>query len=414
MIAPLQAAASSSSFPVDDTVGAWVPHGRFVIEGAPAGELTGLTFAAKDLFHVAGHPTGAGNPTWLATQPIPSHTSPLIETLLANGATLVGKTVTDELAHSIHGDNVHYGMPLNVRAPERVPGGSSSGSVAAVAAGLCDFALASDTGGSTRVPASYCGVWGIRTTHGLLPRTCMVPLSPSFDTATWFAHDAGTFQRVANALLPAAPMHAFTRVMLLEDMLVPATAEFRAQVEKVFAVLGLKHEAVRTTVTCNASADELELWRQTYLIAAGYEAWQTHGGWIEEHRPVFGPAIAGRWSTVSTISTFAAEAAYARQDIVRRRVRTLLGENGVAVIPSAAGPAPLRTASVEENEDGRSRTFRITCVAGLAGLPQVSMPFISAAGLPVGVSLLGPAGSDRALIDLAVSIWNDLRHAATN
>ena len=104
------------NFPIDDTVGAWVPHGRFVIDGAAPGPLAGLRFAAKDLFDVAGHPTGAGNPTWLATHPCPSSTARWSAQLLAAGATLMGKVVTDELAYSIHGDNVHYGAPQQQRA----------------------------------------------------------------------------------------------------------------------------------------------------------------------------------------------------------------------------------------------------------------------------------------------------------
>ena len=141
------------SFPIVDTVGAWVPHGRFVIEPGASGPLSGLTFAAKDVFDVAGHPTGAGNPTWLATHTVPTAHSPVVAQLLAAGATLMGKVLTDELAYSLHGDNAHYGTPINSAAPDCVPGGSSSGSCAAVAAHLVDFALGTDTGGSTRVPA---------------------------------------------------------------------------------------------------------------------------------------------------------------------------------------------------------------------------------------------------------------------
>jgi amidase len=156
------------TFPITDTVGAWVPHGRFVVEPTGSGALGGLRFAAKDVFDVAGHPTGAGNPTWLATHPVPTAHSAVVAQLLAAGATLVGKVLTDELAYSLHGDNAHYGTPINSAALDCVPGGSSSGSAAAVAAHLVDFALGTDTGGSTRVPASYTGLWGLCTTHGLV------------------------------------------------------------------------------------------------------------------------------------------------------------------------------------------------------------------------------------------------------
>jgi amidase len=390
-----------------DSVGAWVPNGRFVIAGAAAGPLAGLTFAAKDVFDVAGHATGAGNPTWLATHPVPLASSPIIDSLLAAGATLLGKTLTDELAYSIHGDNVHYGTPANAAAPGRVPGGSSSGSAAAVAAGLCDFALGTDTGGSTRVPASYCGLWGLRTSHDLLPRSCMVPLNPSFDTPTWLARDGATFQRVAEALLPYRPAPPFRRVLMLQDVLAQADDVFHAKAEQVFAALGRRLHATRTEV---AAGEALESWRLAYVTISAQEAWQQHGDWITEHRPTFGAAVARRWETARHTGDAAAAAARAHQGAIRAAVRSLLDGDGVAVLPSAASVAPLLSASDDDIDQLRSRTFRMTCVAGLAGLPQVSMPFVSPDGLPIGISLLGPAGSDRALVALAVALAAEMNH----
>jgi amidase len=394
----------------DNYARAWVPHGRFVIAGAAGGELCGLRFAAKDVFDVAGHPTGAGNPTWLATHALPHKANPLITTLLAAGATLVGKTVTDELAYSIHGDNIHYGTPLNARAPDRVPGGSSSGSVAAVAAGLCDFALGTDTGGSTRVPASYCGVWGLRTTHGLLSREAMVPLQPAFDTATWFAQDADVFERVSRVLLSQQqqpqqqPTHKFRRALLLTDVLAQADAVFHERVEQVFTTF----DGARTRCVL-AAPGMLEEWRRTYVTASAYDGWQVHGAWIAANRPDFSPAVAARWQFAAGVNAQDAAMAMQRQAVIRKQISDLLGEDGVAVIPSAASVAPLLSASGAEVDEVRTRTFRITCIAGLAGLPQVSLPFCTDAGLPIGVSLLGPAGSDLALIRLATALWNQLQ-----
>ena len=172
---------NTAAFDIDDDIGAWVPHGRFVLPGATQGPLAGLRFVAKDVFDVAGHPTGAGNPTWLATHAPATRHAPAVQALIDAGATLAGKVLTDELAYSLHGDNHHYGTPVNRAAPGRVPGGSSSGTAAAVAARKVDFGLGTDTGGSTRVPASYCGLWGLRTTHGALSADGLVPLHPGFD-----------------------------------------------------------------------------------------------------------------------------------------------------------------------------------------------------------------------------------------
>lgn len=398
---------ASPGLPFTDTVNAWVPHGHFVIEGAPDGPLAGLRFAAKDVFDVAGQPTGAGNLAWLASHPLPTRHSALVQQLLDAGATLCGKVISDELAYSIHGHNLHYGMPLNSAAPERIPGGSSSGSVAAVAARLVDFALGTDTGGSTRVPASYCGVWGLRTTHGLVSREGLVPLHDSFDTATWFAHDAGTFERVARALLPATPFAA-VRAVVLQDAAAEADAEVAALLPRVGEVLAriLPQGAGAATA---AQGSSLEDWRRHYVAWGAHEAWQAHGDWISSHTPGFEDAIAGRWQAASQVTAEAAGAARASGQAARAQVRALVGSDRVLVVPSAASVAPLRSAGGAEIDAIRARTLRICCIAGLAGLPQVSLPLATARGLPAGVSLIGPAGSDLALVRLAVQVWQALQ-----
>lgn len=394
------------SFDIDDTVGAWVPHGRFAVAGRAGGPLAGLRFAAKDLFDVAGHPTGAGNPTWLATHPAPAHHSALVAQLLDAGATLMGKLLTDELAYSLHGDNLHYGTPLNARAPGRVTGGSSSGSAAAVAARLVDFALGTDTGGSTRVPASYCGLWGLRTTHGLLSRDGLVPLSPGFDTATWLAHDPAVFGRVAAVLLPPSS-HGPQRVLRVDDAWALADPEFAAPLQQVLQATA-RRLGVQPVAMPVAQHDGLAAWRQTYATVGAHEAWQAHGAWITQHQPRFGPAIAARWQAASRVDGAAAAAAQAGKARIRAQVRAWLGSDGVAVLPSAASLAPRRDADPAEVDAVRLRTMAITCIAGLAGLPQVSLPLAAADGTPLGVSLLGPPGSDLALVRLAAAVAQDL------
>src|SRR5262245_60605796 len=187
--------------PAGGALNAFVPGPEVRVAGRADGPLADLTFAAKDLFDVAGYPTGGGNPDWGRQHPIPTRHAWAVQTLLDAGATLVGKTITDEVSLGILGENPFYGTPINTRAPGRVPGGSSSGSAAAVAAGVCDTALGTDTGGSVRVPASFCGLFGIRPTHGRLPLTGMLPQAPRSDTTGWFARDAETFTRVSGVML---------------------------------------------------------------------------------------------------------------------------------------------------------------------------------------------------------------------
>src|SRR5690349_4151111 len=209
-----------------DTLGAFVRENHVEMQGADAGPLAGLTFAAKDIYDVAGVKTGFGCPDWLRTHGPAPRTAPAVQMLLDAGARLVGKTHTEEMAWSLTGENAHYGTPLNVNAPGRVPGGSSSGSAAAVAAGLVDFALGSDTGGSVRLPASYCGILGMRPTHGRISLEGVCPLAPSFDTCGWFARDASVFERVGRVLLrEAAPARAARRLLVAQDAFAFADAE---------------------------------------------------------------------------------------------------------------------------------------------------------------------------------------------
>ena len=383
-----------------------MPQGRFIVEGRPGGPLAGLRFAAKDIFDVAGRATSAGNPTWLATHPVPTRHSAVVAQLLDAGATLAGKVLTDELAYSLHGDNHHYGAPRNARAPGRVTGGSSSGSAAAVAARQVDFALGTDTGGSTRVPASYCGIWGLRTTHGLLSCAGLVPLHPSFDTVTWLADDAEVFERVGTVLLPTNEYRP-RRALFLEDAAALADAEFAAPLQRALQALA-QHLGVASQTAQAAAGEALSTWRQAYVTAGAHEGWQTHGRWITEQRPVFGAAIAARWQAASQVSDAAAATARAEVARIRSQVRALLGEDGVAVLPSAASLAPRRDADPVQVDAVRLRTMAITCIAGLAGLPQVSLPLSAADGTPLGVSLMGPAGSDLALIRLATVLASEL------
>ncbi len=377
---------------------AFVPHGFIRVEGAASGPLAGLTFAAKDLYDIAGHPTGFGNPKWLETHPVPAKSCPAVQRLLDAGATCIGKVITDELAYSMNGDNVHYGTPVNAGAPDRVPGGSSSGSAAAVSGRLCDFALGSDTGGSVRVPSSFCGTYGIRTTHGLVSLQGVAPLMPSYDTVGWLSLDATVMRRVGEVLLPPSGT-VFKRAIVLEDAVALADPGVRPLVDRVTAAVGKRVGPVQGVTV--APDETLERWRLDYLNASAYEGWQVHGDWISKHRPAFGPSIKMRFDYAKSVSEADYRTAMANRAANRARIRALMGEDTVAILPSAAGPAPLKSASGAEVDQFRARIMRITAIAGHGGVPQVNLPFRNAEGLPVGVSLMGPAGSDLALLRLA-------------
>lgn len=394
-----------------DPIGAFCPHGLFEVAPLAEGPLTGLTFAVKDLIDVEGHVTGAGNPRWLETHAPADRTAPCVTALLRAGARMIGKTVTDELAYSVHGDNIHYGTPKNTRAPDRVPGGSSSGSAAAVAAGLCDFALGTDTGGSIRVPASYCGIFGIRTSHGVISLRGVVPFMPSFDTLGWFAIDPQIFAAVGNVLMPPQASRRSSLKRLIVAMDAMSIADQDAVTALQGGIAALRND-FQSEQTITLAEEGLESWRLTYRTMSAPESWEIHGTWIDEHFSSLSPPIAERFAFAKSVTAGAAAAARKQQLEIRERVRRVLGSDGVLVLPSAPGAAPRLSAGANEVEAFRQRIQRLTSIAGLAGLPQVSLPGLTLDGAPLGLSLIGPEGSDHLLLEIAASFLPEVCTAA--
>ncbi|HEX2113450.1 MAG TPA: amidase [Alphaproteobacteria bacterium] len=383
-------------------LGALVPHGRIRVAGAATGPLAGLTFMAKDLFDVAGHGTSAGNPDWLAThQPATAHAW-AVQALLDAGATLTGKTITDELAYGLTGRNFHYGAPINPAAPDRITGGSSSGSVAVVAGGLADFALGSDTGGSVRIPASYCGVFGLRPTHGRVPTTGVVDLAPSFDTVGWFARDAGLMERIGRVLLREEPAGASaSRLIIAEDLFALADKDLVAALEPSIA-------RAKALINENAAArvfrsDPAE-WREAFRLLQAREAWQSDGAWITRHRPKLGPDVQERFDIASKVTDADLLGPRRLREQVAAVMAELLADGAVLCLPTSPVPAPKRDASFETLGDVRMRTMAFTCVAGLARLPQISIPAGAVGGAPVGLSFIAARGGDMMLLALARAI----------
>lgn len=388
----------------DQRVFAW--RGHYTPPVSISTSLSGLRLGVKDLFHIAGLPTAAGNPDWLRTHPLPpAVSSPVVEQLLAAGATLVGKTQTDELAYSLNGLNIHYGAPLNPVAPERLPGGSSSGSAVAVAAGDIDIGLGTDTGGSVRVPASYNGLFGIRTSHGAISCEHMVPLAPPFDTVGWLARDAQTLLRVGDVLLPPAidaPLRKHWRVALL-------LPEINGQ-----ALWGELHQQWLDRQSCLQvfkpvfiKQDWLASASECFRILQGYSIWQTHGEWIRAQQPRFAPDIHSRFVWASQITLAQYQQAVAERTRLCSDITQWFDQVDCVVMPTTPGPAPLLGASAAWMDNYRSQLMGLTSPAGLAGLPQLHLPVLQQEGAPMGVSLLGPVAADRALLQLAAHLCRE-------
>lgn len=383
---------------MDDPLGAFCRHVDIRIEGASEGPLAGLTFAAKDIYDVAGQTCCFGNPDWLATHSPAESTSPVVTTLLDAGATLVGKTLTDELTFSLNGENHHYGTPVNSAAPERIPGGSSNGSASAVAGRLVDFALGSDTGGSVRAPASYCGLYGLRPSHGAISLQGVLPLAPSFDTAGWFARDADLLERVGDMLLPSGDAGAPGRLLYAADAfercLPEARAPLRQAVEWISATLGPAEDVT-------VAKEGLDTWLHHFQALQFREIWQSHGDWITEHNPEFGPGIDERFRLASEMPDARVEPAKAFRIDVAERLGQMLGDNAILVLPTAPGAAPLKALPNDETVLYRNRALGILCISGLGRLPQLSIPVGISVSAPLGISLIAAPGGDRMLLAAA-------------
>ncbi len=374
---------------------------QFVIDGSPSGPLAGRTFVAKDLYDIEGHVTGCGNPDWAATHEPASTTAPAVQALLDAGATLVGKSHTDEIAYSLMGVNAHYGTPLNTAAPDRIPGGSSSGSVAAVAAGMADIGLGSDTGGSVRMPASFCGVYGMRTTHGRIDLGCAMPLAPSFDTVGWFTRDAATFAATGKAYGIEPPAAARSvRLLIAEDAMARTTPEGAASFNDTLHKLQELYGAADRIRLC----PDLSEWLEVFKVCQAAEVWQVHGDWVTTVQPNFGPGVKERFQMAASITPDQRASASARRKDIVARMLDLLRDDTVILSPSSPGAAPLRNADAGSLDSFRMAALELLCPAGLAGLPQASIPAGMDQGAPLGLSLIGGRHAEETLLSVASAL----------
>ncbi|MBJ7593348.1 MAG: amidase [Candidatus Dormibacteraeota bacterium] len=376
------------------------------LQGTGDGPLAGLTVAVKDCYDIAGERTGIGSPDWLADHAPPAVTADAVRRVLDAGATVVGKTVCDEFMYSITGANAHYGTPLNPRAVDRLPGGSSSGSASAVAGGSCDLALGTDTGGSIRIPAALCGLYGLRTTHGRVAMTGIQSMAPSFDSAGWLAPGPGVLRAAGRVLLGGdAERRPIGRVLLATDALEVADAECAAAVEDFLARAASELPAPELV---RLAAEGLAAWSECFRVIQAFETWQTFGAWITAHRPTLGAGVDERMAFAATVEESAAAAARMLRAAVTARLRDVLRPGTVVILPTAPCPAPLLRASAGEVQHFRTRSLQLTCAAGLGGLPQLSLPIRRVRSAPVGLSVLGWRGADETLLDLACTL---ARHA---
>lgn len=410
---------------------------KFVLQSSPPLlhlPLQGLTFAVKDIFEVEDYVTGFGNPDWAKTHPPANSTAPTVECLVKAGATCIGKTVMDEMAYSINGENVHYGTPRNPVAADHIPGGSSSGSAVAVGANLVDFSLGTDTGGSVRVPASFCGILGFRPSHGLVSVDGVVPMAQSFDTVGWFSRDPAILNRVGRILLRSPDAHSTTpsHVIIPHDcfelLSIPierVKQVFITSMEKLFGADIIKHWTLGDYVRDNVPSlmhfmneggqskeyniPSLAALSTAMRLLQRYEFKNNHGEWVNTVKPHLGPGIAERvWDAIRTTDE-SIDICKSVKTELRAALTSLLGEYDVLAIPTVPGPPPKLKTDPSLLEGFRNRAFSLLSIAGVSGFCQVSIPLGLDDNLPVSISLLARHGSDKFLLNLVESLHGTLK-----
>ncbi|KAL8518050.1 hypothetical protein ACS0TY_009369 [Phlomoides rotata] len=423
------------SLPVSD-YGAFVEKFTLLPDPSSSPELplTGLTFAVKDIFDVEGYVTGFGNPDWARTHSAATSTSPVVLSMLKAGATCVGKTVMDEMAYSINGENVHYGTPTNPCASDCVPGGSSSGSAVAVGAMLSDFSLGTDTGGSVRVPASYCGIFGFRPSHGLISTLGVTPMAQSFDTVGWFARDPVILKRVGKILLRLQEDNSATldQLIIAEDCFklldIPShklTEILISSVEKLYGsqkiqytnlgnfveakVPSLKHFMNDSVKKQEDNIPSLAALSSAMRLLQRYEFKNNHGDWVRSVKPNLGPGISERvWEALSATDENIDVCCLLKSEL-RAALSDLLGDSSILAMPTVPGPPPKLKTEPTTLESFRAKAFSLLSVAGVSGFGQVSIPLGMYDGLPISVSLVAKHGSDGFLLSFVENLHTTLK-----
>ena len=387
----------------NDPIGCLVPHNiTEPVRGSGSGPLAGKTLIIKDLYDIAGRKTGNGNPDFYAATEPATQTAATVQNLLDAGADIVGVAICDEFFYSLTGANAHYGTPQNVRAPGRLPGGSSSGSAAAAAAELCDIALGSDTGGSVRIPASFCGLYGLRPTHGRVDLTGGRAMAPSFDTAGWFTNDAELFKTVGSVALDGQTVPAdIDRLLIAEDCFERADP---AVADALRAVLDAAAGVLPPSSPVTVAPDGFDTWWDAFRVLQASEVKITNLPWVEEHNADLGPGIKERFAMVAAITAEETAAAQQVRETVRTRLHALVPPGTILCLPTAPVIAPRVDTPPEGLEFFRANTLALTCISGHSGLPQLTVPAANVENCPIGLSFIGWAGGDEALLDLAVKL----------
>ncbi|WP_434316068.1 AtzH-like domain-containing protein [Leifsonia sp. P73] len=373
----------------------WRVAGAPLVPPAASGALDGMTVAVKDVFAVAGQRLGGGVPAHLGEREPETENAVAVQQLLDRGASVRGVAVTDEFAYSLTGVNPHHPATPNRLHRGHLPGGSSSGPAAAVALGEATVGLATDTAGSIRVPASYQGLWGLRTTHGAVDSRGMLPLAPSFDTAGWLARDGETLLAVTGSVLGASRTTVGSALVTLDDL---------GLSEPVATAFGAVLDRIGTVRRVAYPLDELAAAFRTVQAA---EAWRSHGAWIRAHPGTLSADVAARFAAASRVTADDEATARAALDEHARRLRETIGDDTLVLPSTPTKPPPLDIAPAALDAV-RAATTRLTSVAGALRAPAVGAPLLGPHGVEGGLCLVGRPGDDVPLVARMLDLATDL------
>jgi amidase len=380
----------------------FVPWADLTAQPLPAkgsGPLDGLRLAVKDVFDLAGFATGGGNPTWLEQHPAANRDADAVATLRAAGALVVGKTHTDELAYSLAGSNFHYGDLENPRAPGRTPGGSSSGSAVAVAAGLADLGLGTDTAGSVRVPAGWCGLYGLRPSWGRIRRGGVMSLGPTHDTVGLLTRTLDLLATTAGLLLDPASHAEVTEFLVPDDLWLQADPQIITALTPVLGRLKsvLPVQGVSTLLQSRPPSTLV----RTFTVTQGAQVWKTFGEWFRSTQPTLGPDVRDRLEAAAALTTQDITVAQRQAGAIRAQLHEVLAGR-VMVIPTVPVTAP--TPEQARTPEVRARLLALTVPASIGGLPSLTVPLPGPDELPIGLSLVGAPGADEELLRVAAAL----------
>ncbi|KHG21461.1 Amidase 1 -like protein [Gossypium arboreum] len=394
--------------------------------------LQGLTFAIKDIFDVKGYVTGFGNPDWRRTHEPSDKMALVLTALLQNGAKCVGKTVMDELAFGITGENKHYGTPINPKVQSNIPGGSSSGSAVAVAAEFVDFALGTDTIGCIRIPASFCGILGFRPSHRAVSTIGLIPHSQSLDTIGWFARDPSVLHRVGHVLLKvkAVEPKRERRLVFADDLFQLSKVTKQKTIYVVSKAIEKLSDQPPQQINFSqyvaSNVPSLKAFGQNstnlqYGISAlkalssvmvslqSYEFKTNHEEWVKNVKPRLGPQISHRVLAAINTKYENVKVLYKVGTEMRAALQSLLKDDGILVIPTIVDPPPKLNSMKDYSTEFHDRACAVLSIASMSGGCQACVPLGNDAGCPVSVSFVSYHGADKFLLDAVLDMYASLQ-----